>query len=122
MILGEIPGKCSNFNYASREAVRILRQEELINPANFDRWLMTTGDCDTVFAERHFDTLESDFLLLKSTEVRRTCVWQSPLFYQMGIDKSPFFVRVTGLFRAYFMMGGEDLQSEKFRFQGCWCP
>ena len=42
---------------------------------------------------------------LQTEKERRRTVWQSPLFYQMGIDKSPFFVRNVGLLRAYFMMG-----------------
>jgi hypothetical protein len=35
---------------------------------------------------------------------RHHTVWQSPLFYCINLDKSPFFVRVTGLMRAFFMM------------------
>ena len=65
MFSGELPGKCSNFNYASREAVKELRERHLITEENYDKWIVTTGDCDTVFSERHFDTLETDWLLLK---------------------------------------------------------
>ncbi|RCN29557.1 hypothetical protein ANCCAN_24684 [Ancylostoma caninum] len=36
---------------------------------------------------------------------RQSTVWQSPLFYCINLHKSPFFVRVTGLLRAFFMMG-----------------
>jgi len=61
---GELPGKCSNFNWASRKAVEALREDGSITDDNYDKWIVTTGDCDTVFAERHFDTLETDFLLL----------------------------------------------------------
>lgn len=38
-------------------------------------------------------------------QARHRTVWQSPLFYCINLDKSPFFVRVTGLLRAFFMMG-----------------
>ncbi|KHJ76587.1 hypothetical protein OESDEN_23793 [Oesophagostomum dentatum] len=48
--------------------------------------------------------MEEDYWKL-TPEQRRSTVWQSPLFYCINLDKSPFFVRVTGLLRAFFMMG-----------------
>jgi hypothetical protein len=65
---------------------------------------MTTADCDTIFSKDYTKLLENEYLKL-SEEERHQTVWQSPLFYQMGLDKSPFFVRVTGLLRSFFMMG-----------------
>ncbi|KHJ94750.1 hypothetical protein OESDEN_05317 [Oesophagostomum dentatum] len=42
--------------------------------------------------------MEEDYWKL-TPEQRRSTVWQSPLFYCINLDKSPFFVRVTGLLR-----------------------
>ncbi len=66
--------------------------------------LLTTADCDTVFPKDYVETLEADYIRLSQHERLKT-VWQSPLFYQMGMEKSPFYVRVTGLMRSFFMMG-----------------
>ncbi|CAJ0935688.1 unnamed protein product, partial [Mesorhabditis belari] len=104
---GDIPGKCSNFNYASRMAVKQLRADKgypLDEEGQNVELLVTTGDCDSVFGERYFDALEEDYWKLTPKQ-RETTVWQSPLFYCINLDKSPFFVRVTGLLRAFFMMG-----------------
>jgi hypothetical protein len=102
-VIGEIPGKCSNFNYATREAMKILRSDLAYNFPYYDH-IMTTADCDTVFSKDYTKLLENEYVKL-SEEERHQTVWQSPLFYQMGLDKSPFFVRVTGLLRSFFMMG-----------------
>ncbi|GMT32023.1 hypothetical protein PFISCL1PPCAC_23320 [Pristionchus fissidentatus] len=104
---GDIPGKCSNFNYASRMAVKALRSDPeypLDKPGKKVELLVTTGDCDSVFGERYFDALEEDYWKVPEKN-RRSTVWQSPLFYAINLHKSPFFVRVTGLLRAFFMMG-----------------
>ncbi|CAJ0609233.1 unnamed protein product [Cylicocyclus nassatus] len=104
---GDIPGKCSNFNYACRQAVKQLRLDKnypLDKFGNKVELLVTTGDCDSIFGERYFDAMEEDYWKL-TAEQRRSTVWQSPLFYCINLDKSPFFVRVTGLLRAFFMMG-----------------
>ncbi|VDP22904.1 unnamed protein product [Heligmosomoides polygyrus] len=104
---GDIPGKCSNFNYSSRQAVKQLRLDKEYPLEKSDHkveLLVTTGDCDSIFGERYFDALEEDYWKL-TEEQRQYTVWQSPLFYCINIHKSPFFVRVTGLLRAFFMMG-----------------
>ncbi|KAK6045217.1 hypothetical protein COOONC_17278 [Cooperia oncophora] len=104
---GDIPGKCSNFNYSCRQAIKQLRLDKNYPLDKSERkveLLVTTGDCDSIFGERYFDALEEDYLKL-SEENRQCTVWQSPLFYCINLHKSPFFVRVTGLLRAFFMMG-----------------
>ncbi|KAI1695295.1 hypothetical protein DdX_19659 [Ditylenchus destructor] len=101
---GDIPGKCSNLNYAARKAVKMLREDEDYGYGPAMEILITTGDCDTVFGERYFDALEEDYWKVQP-EARYLTVWQSPLFYCINLDKSPFFVRVTGLLRSFFMMG-----------------
>jgi hypothetical protein len=99
---GEIPGKCSNLNYAARSAVSELRMTNILN-SNVEL-LVTTGDCDTIFGDRYFDALEEDYWKTAPAQRGRT-VWQSPLFYAINLHKSPFFVRATGLMRSFFMMG-----------------
>lgn len=102
---GEIPGKCSNFNYCSRTAIKTLKKDFTYGlSTSKSELIMTTGDCDSVFPLRYFDLLEADYLSLSEKDKHRS-VWQSPLFYCMNLDKSPFFVRVVGLLRAFFMMG-----------------
>ncbi|KAH7702734.1 Protein C09F12.2, partial [Aphelenchoides avenae] len=101
---GEIPGKCSNFNYGSRVSVTQLRADKEYGLDKHTELLVTTGDCDTIFGERYFDALEEDYLKLDPKQRHRT-VWQSPLFYCINLDQSPFFVRSVGLIRAFFMMG-----------------
>ncbi|CAJ0573432.1 unnamed protein product, partial [Mesorhabditis spiculigera] len=105
---GDIPGKCSNLNFAARTACAYFCQamRENTNKVTMARTqiLVTTGDCDSVFGQRYFDALEEDFWKTKQEDRSRT-VWQSPLFYAMRLEKSPFFVRVTGLMRSFFMMG-----------------
>ncbi|CAJ0583074.1 unnamed protein product, partial [Mesorhabditis spiculigera] len=104
---GDIPGKCSNFNYAARMAVKELRADKgypLGEEGHNVELLVTTGDCDSVFGDRYFEALEEDYWKLTADQ-RLNTVWQSPLFYCINLDKSPFFVRVTGLLRAFFMMG-----------------
>ena len=104
-LTGDIPGKCSNFNYASRKAVRTLKQDVNygISEQQFEL-IVTTGDCDSIFPPKYFECLERDYRSLSSEERNHT-VWQSPLFYCINLHKSPFFVRVTGLLRSFFMMG-----------------
>ncbi|PAV66685.1 hypothetical protein WR25_23869 isoform B [Diploscapter pachys] len=105
--IDSIARKCSNFNYASRQAIKILRRDKDYPLGRKDKKvevLVTTGDCDSIFGERYFDALEEDYWKI-SPEQRTYTVWQSPLFYCMNLDKSPFFVRVTGLLRAFFMIG-----------------
>ncbi|VDL63715.1 unnamed protein product [Nippostrongylus brasiliensis] len=104
---GDIPGKCSNLNYAARKAVKQLRLDKnypLDKEKQNVELLVTTGDCDSIFGERYFDALEEDYWKI-SREQRRYTVWQSPLFYCINLHRSPFFVRVTGLLRSFFMMG-----------------
>ncbi|CAB3399384.1 unnamed protein product [Caenorhabditis bovis] len=104
---GDIPGKCSNLNYAARYAVQLLWKDKdypLGKTGNNFELLVTTGDCDSVFGDRYFDALEEDYFNLTPKQ-RTYTVWQSPLFYCINLDKSPFFVRVTGLMRSFFMMG-----------------
>lgn len=102
---GDIPGKCSNLNYAARKAVRTLKRDETYGLVEQKfKLLVTTGDCDSIFPPKYFDCLERDYRSLKEEERDRT-VWQSPLFYCINLHKSPFFVRITGLLRSFFMMG-----------------
>ncbi|GMR47247.1 hypothetical protein PMAYCL1PPCAC_17442, partial [Pristionchus mayeri] len=104
---GDIAGKCSNINYAMRTAVKMLREDKKypqFEKGDATQLLITTGDCDSIFGEGYFEALEEDFT--KTPEEKRDhTVWQSPLFYAINLHNSPFFVRVTGLLRAFFMMG-----------------
>lgn len=59
---GDIPGKCSNFNYGSRTTIKRLRADPAYGLDRDDmEFFITTGDCDTVFGDRYFDALEEDY-------------------------------------------------------------
>jgi hypothetical protein len=96
---GEIPGKCSNVNYALRTAVRQLQEQGTLQ---FDCTTVTTCDSDNLFHFRYFEELSVEFQRSRS---RHKTVWQSPLFYNWNLDTSPWFTRITGLLRPIFMMG-----------------
>ncbi|GMT22210.1 hypothetical protein PFISCL1PPCAC_13507, partial [Pristionchus fissidentatus] len=103
---GDIAGKCSNINYAMRTAVKKLREDKSypqFDEGESTQLLITTGDCDSIFGEGYFAALEEDFTRTPEKNREHT-VWQSPLFYAINLHNSPFFVRVTGLLRAFFMM------------------
>lgn len=98
-IIGEIPGKSSNINYAVRTTVDYLKRKGMYNR---DRCIVTTCDSDNMFSSKYFEFLGYDFLKRPD---RAEVVWQAPILYNYGLDKRPFFVRVTGILRAVFMMG-----------------
>ncbi|MEM6254405.1 MAG: hypothetical protein AAF821_15930 [Cyanobacteria bacterium P01_D01_bin.156] len=95
----EIPGKCSNINYAVRTAVQRLKSENLLN---YELTTVTSCDADNLFHPKYFEYLSQEFL---STQRRNQVVWQSPLFYNWQLASSPFFTRVTSILRPVFMMG-----------------
>ena len=98
---GEIPGKCSNANFAAREAVRQLKQK-LPNLDSLDNCLFTTCDTDNLFPTDYCQRLGEEFV---RCEKRHEVIWQPPLFYNYDLDKRPFFVRVTGIIRMVFVIG-----------------
>jgi hypothetical protein len=98
-IAGEIPGKCSNFNYAGRAIVQLLADAKELQIENTT---FSSCDADTVFHPNYFEYLGKEFL---TTRRRNQVVWQSPLFYNWQLDASPWFTRITGLLRPIFMMG-----------------
>lgn len=98
---GEIPGKCSNSNFAMRQAVARLQQSAAgtLDPSRFT---VTTCDADSCFDPRYFEALGLQFLThARPTEV----VWQAPLFYNYGLAEAAFFTRCTAILRSFFMMG-----------------
>lgn len=101
----EIPGGCSNKNYALHQAYSYLQTNDLIENTSIT---LTTCDTDTLFHPMYFKTLEAVYnrdnpiLGLKP----RMCVYQPPLFYNWDLDQRPFFNRITGIMRSMMMLGG----------------
>jgi len=101
---GEIQGACSNRNYAARYAVKYMLQEGLlpIDPdtleVDLDFTTVTVCDADTTFFYRYFENLTWCFLK-ESPKSRYEVCWQSPLFYNIALDKRWFFTRVMGILR-----------------------
>jgi len=107
---GEIPGACSNRNYAARAAVKYMIMSGLlpIDPVtkevDLDFTTCTVCDADTTFFYRSFENLTWAFLNEKPDSRYKIC-WQSPLFYNITLDERWFFSRVMGILRSYFMVG-----------------
>ena len=97
---GEIPGKCSNNNFAIRSIYNHLRTE---NP-DFDpkEYFVTDFDVDTIFHQRFSDIQRQTVLGEKD---KHSVVWQPILFYNWDLDKLSFFTRITGVVRNILMMG-----------------
>jgi hypothetical protein len=101
----EIPGGCSNKNYALREAHKYITARNLDRDTSIT---LTTCDTDSLFHPEHFSILESTYNATNPslTALPKMCVWQPPLFYNWDLDERPFFNRVTGLMRSMMMLGG----------------
>jgi len=105
----EIPGGCSNKNFALHTAHRHVAEHD----PEFQQtsYTVTTCDTDSLFSPSYFAALEYHYNrenpseLSASTAVQM-CVWQAPLFYNWDLDKRPFFNRVTGIMRSLMMLGG----------------
>jgi len=95
---GEIPGKCSNMNYALRESERILKSAG----DDTDNILVTNCDADNKFHPRYLEMLGEKF---SSTPEPHSALYQSPLLYNWGLDEASVVTRVTGIARAALMMG-----------------
>ena len=109
-VVGEIPGACSNRNYAARTAVKHMIRAGLLpvdpetKEVDLDFTTVTVCDADTTFFYRYFENLT--WLFLKEDPLTRYKIcWQSPLFYNISLDERWFFTRVMGILRSYFMIG-----------------
>ncbi|CAG7561833.1 unnamed protein product [Fusarium equiseti] len=98
---GEIPGKCSNMNYACRQGLRILRQDANYKYGEYEH-IFTNCDCDAVFDPEYMLELEMEYCKLDNAD-RHSSIWQSIIIYKR--DSMPFFVDITGVLRTFFFMG-----------------
>jgi cellulose synthase/poly-beta-1,6-N-acetylglucosamine synthase-like glycosyltransferase len=103
----EIPGGCSNKNFALREAYKFCSNQHG-SRFKMDRYTITTCDTDSKFHPRYFEVLEAAYNAenpFEGVDVKM-CVWQPPLFYNWNLDERPFFNRVTCIMRTTMMLGG----------------
>lgn len=100
-IPGEIPGKCSNMNYACRQGLQILRQDAEYKYEGYEH-IFTNCDCDAVFDPEYMSELETQYSKLDQAD-RHSSIWQSIIIYKR--DSMPFFVDITGVLRTFFFMG-----------------
>ncbi|KAK4451065.1 hypothetical protein QBC34DRAFT_447982 [Podospora aff. communis PSN243] len=100
-IPGEIPGKCSNMNYACRQGLQLLRQDADYNYERYEH-IFTNCDCDAVFDAEYTSELEAEYSKLDTAD-RHSSIWQSIIVYKR--DSMPFFVDITGVLRTFFFMG-----------------
>ncbi|CAF1180235.1 unnamed protein product [Adineta steineri] len=96
----EIPGKCSNSNYALRTAVQQLK---LNDEQNGNHILVTTCDADSQFHRQYIAALSYQYV--KDNYPTLTTIYQPPLFYNWNLDGLSFFTRITGLLRSTLMLG-----------------
>lgn len=106
---GEIPGKCSNSNCGIRTSLAHIKRKAG-NDFDPDRILITTCDADSKFHPRYIEGLEykyeREFIKKKGHDRKMVdCVFQSPLLYNWNLDAASVVTRVTGLVRAFLMMG-----------------
>jgi len=101
----EIPGGCSNKNYALREAHKYLKNNDLLATNSVT---LTTCDTDSLFHPNYFVILEQVYCAANPSLSLppQMVVWQPPLFYNWDLDQRPFFNRITGLMRSMMMLGG----------------
>lgn len=99
-IPNEIPGKCSNANYALRQAVEQLKFPLTVDT---DKILVTTCDADSQFHRQYIAALTYQYIQDRYPAL--TSIYQPPLFYNWNLDASAFFTRVTGLLRSTLMLG-----------------
>ncbi len=97
----EIPGKCSNINYALRQLVQEMKNR-LRNDFDPSKIIVTTCDVDTIFPSKYIEAVNREFLM---TDEPTSVIFQAPLFYNWKLDSACFFTRVTGLLRSTLMMG-----------------
>ncbi|KAM7216045.1 hypothetical protein V8F06_008518 [Rhypophila decipiens] len=100
-IPGEIPGKCSNMNYACRQGLQILRKDIDYQYSKHEH-IFTNCDCDAVFDPEYMSELEAQYSKLPEAD-RHSSIWQSIIIYKR--DSMPFFVDITGVLRTFFFMG-----------------
>ena len=100
----EIPGKCSNANCGIRTALAHVKRSAATE-ADFDpdRIIITTCDADSKFHPRYMEALTYKYLTAKDGVTG--CVYQAPLLYNWKLDELSFVTRVTGVVRAFLMMG-----------------
>lgn len=98
---GEIPGKCSNMNFACRRGLDILRQDADYNYEKYEH-IFTNCDCDAVFDPDYMLELETEYSKLDPAD-RHSSIWQSIIVYKR--ETMPFFVDITGKLRTFFFMG-----------------
>lgn len=99
-LANEIPGKCSNSNYALRTAIEQLK---LNNQINEDEILITTCDADSQFHRHYIAALTYQYI--KDQQPALKTIYQPPLFYNWNLDGLSFFTRVTGVLRSTLMLG-----------------
>lgn len=102
----EIPGGCSNKNYALRQATKHFASMPMVYAHR--AITVTTCDTDSLFHPNYFTVLENEYNTMNPVigAPPAMCVWQSPLFYNWDLDERPFFNRITGLMRSMMMLGG----------------
>ncbi|KAK4224635.1 hypothetical protein QBC38DRAFT_502049 [Podospora fimiseda] len=98
---GEIPGKCSNMNYACRQGLESLRQDPDYHYEKYEH-IFTNCDCDAVFDPEYTSELETEYVKLDESD-RHSSIWQSIIIYKR--NSMPFFVDITGVLRTFFFMG-----------------
>ena len=98
---GEIPGKCSNANCGIRTALAHVKRREM---DEFDpkKIIITTCDADSKFHPKYMEALSFKYATTKDNQA---AVFQAPLLYNWNLDALSFVTRVTGLVRAFLMMG-----------------
>jgi hypothetical protein len=104
--LKELPGRCSNKNFALHEAFRYIRNTGTHqNPQH--AVIITSCETESLFHPNYFATLEKVYNAKNpSFQVApKNVVWQAPIFYNRNMANRYFFNRITCLCRSMFILG-----------------
>lgn len=101
-IANEIPGKCSNERFAVKHALSLLKNHT--PEFKVEHTLLTIMDSDTLLHRRYLEYIAHDFEK-QDKEDGVNIIWQAALFYNWHLNQSPFFTRITALFRTIWMIG-----------------
>ena len=91
-VVGEVPGRGSNFKHASAHLLQHLQQEG----KTVDRYTLTVGDGDVLYDTRHVAAFDAELRALGVARAHRT-LWQAPMIY--GVAERTQLVRGVAMLR-----------------------
>jgi len=93
-LVDDPPGKASNTAWAFKCLLQMIHKNFAESAEHI---LLTTGDADSEFHERYFETLSQHYCM--ESEEKRDCqIWQAPVLHVKNYRRQPAFVVVGTVF------------------------